>query len=202
MVSRAQQVDVQDRAYIMAAPIPASDFLNMYPGRKYLFDLGTASYPTSMAWLTQRYEKFGLHFDEIWAWEAGPTEAVRHDPGVYQAPNSTLLWGSHNICSNTHPCYFCKGGVHLIRSRAMLRSANLLGQICSTRSHMMPGGWRCRTVARSCPVWPLPQIHSQNILCFNTSTWSIARRLSLTRHHFPEIVALNPGVLPWLIRRM
>ena len=38
------QVHDEDREYIMVSPIPQQDFMNMYPGRKYLFDLGTAAY--------------------------------------------------------------------------------------------------------------------------------------------------------------
>jgi hypothetical protein len=36
---------------------------------RYLFDLGTSHYNTSLQWITDRYAKTGVDFDEIWAWE-------------------------------------------------------------------------------------------------------------------------------------
>lgn len=39
-----------------------------YAGR-YLFDLGTSYYNTSLSWVTDRYRDLGVEFDEIWAWE-------------------------------------------------------------------------------------------------------------------------------------
>lgn len=41
-----------------------------------LFDFGSSSYPTSLAWFVEHYGALGVSFDEIWAWEAVP---VVHD---------------------------------------------------------------------------------------------------------------------------
>ena len=61
----------------MVNAVPPQNILSQYPGRKYLFDVGSSYYSSSMAWLVERYARHGVHFDELWAWEATPTVAVR-----------------------------------------------------------------------------------------------------------------------------
>ena len=65
--------DVQDREYLLLA---TKQFIKSFPGRKYLFDLGTGtSFSSSLQWFVDRYKQRGVIFDEIWCWEATATDA-------------------------------------------------------------------------------------------------------------------------------
>ncbi|KAI8100260.1 hypothetical protein M9435_006745 [Picochlorum sp. BPE23] len=64
-------VDAQDRSYIAFGGLQELD-KNVYPGKKYLFDLGTADFATSIGYFISTYHSLGIDFDRIWAWEAGP----------------------------------------------------------------------------------------------------------------------------------
>lgn len=65
--------DVQDREYLLLA---TEQFIKSFPGRKYLLDLGTGtSFSSSLQWFVDKYKQRGVVFDEIWCWEATPTEA-------------------------------------------------------------------------------------------------------------------------------
>ena len=62
-------VDIQDRGYVVFGGMDTETFQCIYPGKKYLFDLGTQGYATSLGYLITEYRKLGIDFDEIWAWE-------------------------------------------------------------------------------------------------------------------------------------
>ena len=64
-------VDVQDRSYIAFGGLPGLN-KSVYPGKRYLFDLGTADFATSIGYFISIYRSLGIDFDRIWAWEAGP----------------------------------------------------------------------------------------------------------------------------------
>jgi len=64
-------VNVQDRSYIAFGGMHKLD-KSVYPGKKYLFDLGTADFATSIGYFISTYQGLGIDFDRIWAWEAGP----------------------------------------------------------------------------------------------------------------------------------
>ncbi|EIE18050.1 hypothetical protein COCSUDRAFT_55046 [Coccomyxa subellipsoidea C-169] len=64
------KVHVMDVSYLLVNPWPASDFLLLYPGKRYLLDCGTSTFDTSLMFLTTRYRQSGIEFDRIWAWEA------------------------------------------------------------------------------------------------------------------------------------
>ena len=61
-------VNVQDRSYIAFAGLHSWE-PHLYPGKKYLFDLGTADFETSLKYMIAQYEGLGIQFDRIWAWE-------------------------------------------------------------------------------------------------------------------------------------
>ena len=66
-------LDVEDRNFVLLA---TPQLLNDFPGRKFLFDLGTGkSFQSSLLWFVENYEKRGIMFDEIWAWEADETSS-------------------------------------------------------------------------------------------------------------------------------
>lgn len=68
-------LEVDDRSFVLLA---TPQLLNDFPGRKFLFDLGTGkSFQSSLLWLVDKYEERGITFDEIWAWEAEETSS--HD---------------------------------------------------------------------------------------------------------------------------
>jgi hypothetical protein len=55
----------EDRSYILLGGVPES----LFPGRRFLFDMGTASFPSSLGWFVQQFGERGVQFDGIWAWE-------------------------------------------------------------------------------------------------------------------------------------
>ena len=67
--SSVTAVNVEDRSYIAFGGLDDLDQA-VYPGRKYLFDLGTADFATSLSYLISTYAKINISFDRIWAWEA------------------------------------------------------------------------------------------------------------------------------------
>ena len=69
--SRAKPVGIQDRSYISFVGLHDQYDLNsLFPGKKHLFDLGTAEFPTSLGFLVPKFASHGIVFDHIWAWEA------------------------------------------------------------------------------------------------------------------------------------
>lgn len=70
-ITGTEALDVQDREYLYLAP-PA--LTNDYPGRKFLFDLGSGTtFSSSLLWFVEKYSNKGIGFDEIWSWEAAET---------------------------------------------------------------------------------------------------------------------------------
>ena len=51
--------------------------IQMSPGRKLLFDMGSgSSFASSLQWFVNTYEQRGVDFDEIWCWE--PSQMDHH----------------------------------------------------------------------------------------------------------------------------
>lgn len=106
---KAIAVNVQDRSYIAFAGMSSWE-PNLYPGKKYLFDLGTADYETSLAYIIAQYENLGIYFDRIWAWEvtAKPkywdtvTDIVQGKLHFYNKPVSS------DVKSPAHPLQILK----------------------------------------------------------------------------------------------
>lgn len=107
--ARVDAVHVQDRSYIAFAGIDSWE-PHLYPGNKYLFDLGTADYETSLAYIIAQYEDLGIDFDRIWAWEVDkkPTywdtvsELVQGKLHFYNKPVSS------DVKSPSHPLQILK----------------------------------------------------------------------------------------------
>ena len=83
-------VRIEDRAYLMPlSDSPERMAAHGYNGRKYLIDAGTNMHGTGLAWLVGAYERAGITFDEIFAWEASPVNATAYwadvPPGVAHA---------------------------------------------------------------------------------------------------------------------
>ncbi|KAI8107450.1 hypothetical protein M9435_002479 [Picochlorum sp. BPE23] len=68
----AEAVNVQDRSYVAFGGLKPLDNDVFFSGKHYLFDLGTADFPTSLGYLIATYAKIGVEFDRIWAWESTP----------------------------------------------------------------------------------------------------------------------------------
>lgn len=62
-------------SHLLSLPSTAG---SVFPGRKYLFDAGTKDFNSSLAWLISRYAQQGIAFDEIFAWEAQPTNPAEY----------------------------------------------------------------------------------------------------------------------------
>mmetsp|Transcript_3909 Transcript_3909/g.11347 ORF Transcript_3909/g.11347 Transcript_3909/m.11347 type:complete len:385 (-) Transcript_3909:471-1625(-) len=61
---------IENKGYMVLQPLANDTIATLYPGRKYLFDLGTGTWNSgSIPWLTQWYGQKGVVFDEIWGWE-------------------------------------------------------------------------------------------------------------------------------------
>eukprot|EP00890_Picochlorum_soloecismus_P004060 jgi/Picsp_1/4655/NSC_02025-R1_protein len=106
---RPDAVHVQDRSYIAFAGLTSWE-PHLYPGKKYLFDLGTADFETSLKYMIGQYEGMGIHFDRIWAWEvtAKPaywdtvTENIQGKLHFYNKPVSA------DVKSPAHPLQILK----------------------------------------------------------------------------------------------
>jgi len=61
---------IENKGYMVLQPLSNDTIAALYPGRKYLFDLGTGAWQSSsIAWLTKWYGQKGIVFDEMWGWE-------------------------------------------------------------------------------------------------------------------------------------
>jgi hypothetical protein len=102
-------VDVQDRSYIAFAGKNSWDS-SLFPGKKYLFDLGTSDFQTSLAYIIAQYGNLGIQFDRIWAWEAETkpeywktvSESIQGNLHFYNTPVSS------NVKSMAHPLQILK----------------------------------------------------------------------------------------------
>lgn len=62
--------------YLLLAAVSPHDFLKLYPGKKYLFDLGMGARKklwTSLDYFTRSFAHLGMEFDAIFGWEASGT---------------------------------------------------------------------------------------------------------------------------------
>lgn len=71
------KVSLLDLSYIIFRGMPMELFRIMYPGRKYLFDLGINGPDRSLAWFERSYHASGIDFDEIWAWDLRQFDPTR-----------------------------------------------------------------------------------------------------------------------------
>mmetsp|Transcript_1406 Transcript_1406/g.4195 ORF Transcript_1406/g.4195 Transcript_1406/m.4195 type:complete len:381 (-) Transcript_1406:736-1878(-) len=70
---------IENKKYMVLQPLAASKIAALYPGRKYLFDLGTGQYKSSsLPWLTHWYGSRGIVFDEIFGWELKPIPQAQY----------------------------------------------------------------------------------------------------------------------------
>lgn len=106
---KVDAVDVQDRSYIAFAGLSSWE-PHLYPGKRYLFDLGTADFKTSLQYILAQYEDLGIQFDRIWAWEVIPkptywetvTDSVQGKLHFYNQPVSS------DVKSPAHPLQILK----------------------------------------------------------------------------------------------
>lgn len=69
-------VSVLNLSYIVFRGMPLTIFESVYPGRKFLFDLGLNGPNRSLEWLDHEYRQNGIQFDGIWGWDSRPFEPV------------------------------------------------------------------------------------------------------------------------------
>jgi hypothetical protein len=102
-------VDVQDRSYIAFAGGQQLDRAK-FPNKKYLFDLGTADFETSIGYMISKFSEVGIHFDRIWAWEAGTR--TNYWDSVPENVQGTLHFYNYpispNVKSLSHPLQILK----------------------------------------------------------------------------------------------
>jgi len=61
---------IENKGHQLMLPMTPEQVQRYYPGRKYLFDLGTGTWKSgSLMWFHQWYGHRGIEFDEIWGWE-------------------------------------------------------------------------------------------------------------------------------------
>lgn len=64
---------IENKGYMLLQPIAQKDLAGLYPGRKFLFDLGTGRYRSgSLPWFIKMYKRKGITFDTIYGWESKP----------------------------------------------------------------------------------------------------------------------------------
>lgn len=78
-------VDAENREYMLPAGMLSADLSRVYPGKRYLFDLGTGQYGSSLAWLIDAHRKRGVEFDEV-----RPVQVPRCESS-YQNHNPSLI---------------------------------------------------------------------------------------------------------------
>lgn len=62
---------IQDRSYLLLHGLSQQQFQQLYPGRKYLIDMGTATFESSLGWFLEHYGDWGISFDEMWVSSGG-----------------------------------------------------------------------------------------------------------------------------------
>ena len=88
--SAIETVDVLNTTHMCFRGSELPTFDKMYPGRKYLFDLGLNGPDRSLAWFQEEFGDMGVNFDEVWGWERRPTNATEFWNGVSAALFSKL----------------------------------------------------------------------------------------------------------------
>lgn len=112
-LSATPPAPLQDRNYLLLHGVTQQQFRRAYPGRRLLFDLGTAQFDSGLRWFVEQFEARGVSFDEIWvrrrrlAAPPGPGPA-RPKPQRVQLPTVTLC-SSWRACtlSTPGPCTCC-----------------------------------------------------------------------------------------------
>ncbi|GAB4817211.1 hypothetical protein N2152v2_004257 [Parachlorella kessleri] len=84
------QAGIESRDYVLFGGLSKEQFSKAYPGKKYLFDLGTAAFKTSIPWFQQRLREYGHEFEEIWAWEVKIQEPKKYWGAVPEKVVDTL----------------------------------------------------------------------------------------------------------------
>jgi hypothetical protein len=66
---------IENKGYMIIQPLPLDAVNALYPGRKYLFDLGTGKFSSgSLPWFMSIFGAKGIEFDEIYGWELKPID--------------------------------------------------------------------------------------------------------------------------------
>ena len=105
--SAIETVDVLNTTHMCFRGSELPTFDKMYPGRKYLFDLGLNGPDRSLAWFQEEFGDMGVNFDEVWGWERRPTNATKFWSGVDAALFSQLCFYNTAVTTllnyiNTH----------------------------------------------------------------------------------------------------
>jgi hypothetical protein len=105
--------DVLDPSYLIYRGISRDVFDIIYPGRKYLFDLGINGPNRSVEWLDEAYAKNGITFDEIWGWDQNlynPLDFWSHisSPSLYTKLHLINVPVSINVSDPHHPFQIIK----------------------------------------------------------------------------------------------
>ena len=108
-----QNHDVLDPSYLIYRGMPRDVFDIIYPGRKYLFDLGINGPNRSVQWLDDAFTRNGITFDEIWGWDEqiyNPLDFWSHvaSPSVYTKLHLINIPVSLNVSDPHHPFHIIK----------------------------------------------------------------------------------------------
>lgn len=106
------KVSVLDPSYIIFRGMPIELFRSIYPGRKYLLDLGINGPDRSLAWFDRAYHASGIDFDEIWAWDVrqfDPTMFWNNVPeSIYSKIHLINVGVGDNVTHVGHPFQIIK----------------------------------------------------------------------------------------------
>lgn len=101
------RVDVLDLSYIIFRGMALETFNMMYPGRKYLFDLGINGPARSLKWFDDIYRENGIVFDQVWGWDSrnfNPEEFWGHVPiPLYSKLHLINVPVTQNVSDERHP---------------------------------------------------------------------------------------------------
>lgn len=98
---------LEDKSYLMINAMEAPAFQHMYPGRRYLFDMGTSMFTTSLKWMLGMYRRFGISFDRVWGWEVDGIDQQKYwetvDVDVYGKLTLYNIPVSADMSDKGHP---------------------------------------------------------------------------------------------------
>lgn len=110
------RVDALDASYIIFRGMPLESFRIMYPGRKFLFDLGINGPNRSLEWLDRYYREYGIEFDQIWGWDSRefkPAEFWRFVPdSIYPKLHLMNVRVTDEVSDRNHPFQIIKRIFH------------------------------------------------------------------------------------------
>lgn len=105
-------VHVLDASYIIFRGMSQEWFRLMYPGRKFLFDLGINGPNRSLEWFDRYYREYGIVFDQIWGYDSRrfePTEFWRHVPdSIYSKLHLVNVRVTEDFADRNHPFQIIK----------------------------------------------------------------------------------------------